>query len=105
MEFLSKEFVMDYVNSKDYPLTELGAFTYTRTYSRWLDQYGRREEWHETVKRAVEYSMGLAYQHKLDNNIEANLPEMYEEAQALFKNIYDTKQFVSGKVLPLSLSR
>lgn len=103
MEFLSKKFVMDYVNNNEYPLSELGAFTYTRTYSRWLPSVGRREYWHETVKRAVEYSMSLAYQHKLDNNIEIDLMDMIKEAQELFKNIYNAKQFVSGKVLPLLL--
>lgn len=99
MEFLSPKFVMDYVNNNEYPLNPLGAFTYTRTYSRWLDSVGRREYWHETVKRAIEYSMSLGYQHMLDNGIKPNLKEMVKEAEEFFVNMYNTKQFLSGRSL------
>ena len=99
MEFLSQKFVMDCVNNHEYPLSELGAFTYTRTYSRWHDHLGRREYWHETVKRAIEYSMSLAYQHQLDNGIKPNLKEMVEEAQEFFINMYNGRQFTSGRTL------
>lgn len=99
MEFLNTKWVMDYVNEHEYPLDELGAFTYTRTYSRWLNNLGRREYWHETVKRAIEYNMSLAYQHMLDSGISPDLKSMVEEAKGLFKNIYKAKQMPSGRTL------
>lgn len=33
----------------------LSQFVYTRTYSRWLEEQGRRETWQETVDRYVEF--------------------------------------------------
>lgn len=99
MEFLSTEFVMDYVEKNPKPLTELGEFVYYRTYSRWLDDKGRREYWHETVKRAIEYNMALAYKHMVDLDMQIDIQSMKEEAKELFKSIYNTNQFPSGRTL------
>lgn len=99
MEFLSTKFVEDYVKSNPKPLTELGEFVYYRTYSRWLPNKGRREYWHETVKRAIEYNMALAYKHLLNIGHQVDLKSMRDEARELFKNIYKTKQFPSGRTL------
>lgn len=99
MEFLSREFVMDHVNNNPMPLTELGGFVYSRTYSRWLEDQGRREFWHETVKRALEYNFALEYSHMKDIGFEPNVKRMKEEAKELFENIYNTKQFPSGRTL------
>lgn len=97
MEFISKKFVDIYVKENPKPLTELGEFVYSRTYSRWLENRGRRERWHETVKRAIEYNMALEYSHLSKLGIEPDVKRMRKEAQELFKNIYHTKQFPSGK--------
>lgn len=99
MEFLSTKFVEDYVKNNGKPLTELGEFVYYRTYSRWLQSKGRREYWHETVKRAIEYNMSLEYKHLKDIGFKINLKAMKNEAKELFKNIYHTKQFPSGRTL------
>ena len=99
IEFLPVSFVMDYVDSHDYPLNELGAFTYTRTYSRWLSGQMRREYWHETVKRAIEYNMSLEYSHLVNIGIKPDMKRMREEAKELFLNIYNAKQFPSGRTL------
>lgn len=99
MEFLSTKFVEDYVKDNPQSLTELGQFVYTRTYSRWLDSKGRREYWHETVKRAIEYNMALEYKRLRDIGFKINLKEIRDEAKELFKNIYETKQFPSGRTL------
>ena len=50
---LSEDFISQYKHSIA-PMGELGAFVFYRTYSRFLNNEGRREYWHETVKRAVE---------------------------------------------------
>lgn len=99
MEFLSTKFVMDYVEENPKPMNELGEFVYSRTYSRWLEEKGRREYWHETVKRAIEYNMSLEYKHAKDSNLKPDLKRMRDEARELFKNIYQTKQFPSGRTL------
>ncbi len=54
----SKKAIPDYVHdlareSKKYFRNPLGEFIYYRSYSRWLDQEGRRETWIETVERYV----------------------------------------------------
>ncbi|MGE5614497.1 MAG: ribonucleoside-triphosphate reductase, adenosylcobalamin-dependent [Bacillota bacterium] len=65
----------------------LGEFVYYRTYSRWLDDSKRREYWWETVRRAVEYNCRLV------DGVTA------EEAEKLYDNIYNLRQFLSGRTL------
>ena len=82
---LTKEFLSKYKHSPN-PMSQLGAFVYTRTYSRFLPNLGRREMWWETVRRAVEYNCSLA-------------PTSREEAEKLYDNIYNLRQFLSGRTL------
>ena len=82
---LTREFLSPYKHMPN-PMEQLGAFVYTRTYSRYLPQQGRREFWWETVRRAVEYNTSLA-------------PTSREEAEKLFDNIYHLRQFLSGRTL------
>lgn len=82
---LSDEFISQYKHKKP-PFTPLGEFVYYRTYSRWLEELGRREYWWETVKRVVEYNCSL-------------LPTSKEEAQRLYDNMFNLKQFPSGRSL------
>ena len=56
---LSREFLSPYKHAPN-PMEQLGAFVYTRTYSRFLPRLDRREFWWETVRRAVEYNCSLA---------------------------------------------
>ena len=82
---LTREFLSPYKHAPN-PMEQLGAFVYTRTYSRYLPQQGRREFWWETVRRAVEYNASLA-------------PTSREEAEKLYDNIYHLRQFLSGRTL------
>lgn len=82
---LSKAFLSKYKHSGN-PMSQLGSFIYSRTYSRYLPRQGRREQWWETVRRAVEYNCSLA-------------PATVEEAEKLYDNIYHLKQFLSGRTL------
>lgn len=90
---------MNEVGKTPKPLTELGEFVYTRTYSRWLERYGRREKWHETVKRVVEYSIALEYKHRRDNGLFIDLKSLREEAKLMFDNIYNARQMTSGRTM------
>lgn len=66
------------------PMSQLGSFVYYRTYSRWVPEEMRREYWWETVRRAVEYNCSL-------------VPTAREEAERLYKNVFELKQFLSGR--------
>ena len=80
---LSRDFLSTYKHTPN-PMEQLGAFVYSRTYSRYIPRYGRREFWWETVRRAVEYDCSLA-------------PTTREEAETLYDNIYHLRQFLSGR--------
>lgn len=82
---ISEEFVSKFKHRPS-PMSQLGNFVYYRTYSRWLPDEMRREYWWETVRRAVEYNCSL-------------IPTSKEEAERLYRNIYDLKQFMSGRTL------
>ncbi|MGG1659548.1 ribonucleoside-triphosphate reductase, adenosylcobalamin-dependent [Brevibacillus sp. NRS-1366] len=99
IDFITNEYVEEVVANNPNPLTELGEFVFNRTYSRWLPEAQRRELWQETGKRAVNYNVGLAYHHLREMGYKPNVEEMKNEAQKLFKNQYETKQFLSGRTL------
>lgn len=80
---LTDEFISKYKHRKT-PMNQLGSFVYYRTYSRWLEDEKRREHWWETVRRAVEYNCSL-------------IPTSKEEAERLFQNVFELKQFLSGR--------
>lgn len=83
---LSDQFLSKY---SDFPqhMSELGQFVFYRTYSRWLEEKNRRETWKETVRRAVEYNCSL-------------VPDVdQEEAEKLFDNMFNLRQFCSGRTL------
>ena len=82
---LSREFLSKYKHAPN-PMGELGSFVYLRTYSRYIPELNRREFWWETVRRAVEYNCSLA-------------PTSREEAEKLYDNIYNLRQFLSGRTL------
>ncbi|MGB3365923.1 MAG: ribonucleoside-triphosphate reductase, adenosylcobalamin-dependent [Acidaminobacteraceae bacterium] len=80
---LTDAFISKYKHM-DSPMNQLGNFVYYRTYSRWLPEEKRREYWWETVRRAVEYNCSLVSTSK-------------EEAESLFDNIFNLRQFLSGR--------
>lgn len=82
---LSEEFLSVY---PDFPkhMGELSKFVYYRTYSRWLPELNRRETWKETCARAVKYNAGLAKTSE-------------REAEQLFDNMFNLRQFISGRSL------
>ena len=84
-KLLSQEFLEQF---PDFPphMDNLAKLVYYRTYSRWLPDEGRRETWKETCARAVEYNCSLA-------------PTSLYEAQSLFSNMFNLKQFISGRSL------
>lgn len=82
-KLLSKSFLSRYKH-KNPPMTQLGDLVYYRTYSRYLPDEKRREYWWETVARAVDYNCSLT-------------PTTREEAEQLFDNVFNLRQFLSGR--------
>lgn len=95
---LADEFLDKYKTAKN-PLSHIGEFVYLRTYSRYLEDKKRRENWFETVLRTVEYNIGLGVAYKKKNNIEIDLEEERLEAEKLFDNLFHLRTFTSGRTL------
>lgn len=85
-KLLSKDFLSKYKHSEN-PMSELGSFVYYRTYSRYLPEKKRREYWWETVARAVDYNCSLQES------------TTREEAEELFDNMFNLRQFLAGRTL------
>jgi len=85
-KLLDDEFISKYKHLPN-PMSPLGEFVYYRTYSRWLPNEKRREFWWETCRRAIEFNCGL---------VEGTTKE---EAQQLFDNMFNLRQFLSGRTL------
>jgi ribonucleoside-triphosphate reductase (thioredoxin) len=96
--FLGDDFLAKY---PDFPLhmSPLGQFVYYRTYSRFIPELGRRETWKETCRRSVDYNIKLSYQHLKKIGLYADIRKLEEEAEGLFDNMFNLRQFLSGRTL------
>jgi ribonucleoside-diphosphate reductase alpha chain/ribonucleoside-triphosphate reductase len=90
-KLLDDEFISKYKHLPN-PMSPLGEFVYYRTYSRWLPEEKRREYWWETCRRAVEFNCQC-----IDN-----VPK--EEAYQLYDNMYNLRQFLSGRTMWVGLT-
>jgi ribonucleoside-triphosphate reductase (thioredoxin) len=96
MQLLTDEFLAQYPDAPEH-MTELGAFVYYRTYSRWLPEKKRRETWKETVARSVDYNASLGVQQQEKNKYDIPMDKVKIEAETLFDNIFNLRQFLSGR--------
>ena len=78
-------------------LNELQNYTFVSKYARWLEDKNRRETWKEAIIRAVNYNMNIAINQSYKNNINPPLKLLQEEAEILFDNIFNLRQFLSGR--------
>ncbi|MDF2820238.1 MAG: ribonucleoside-triphosphate reductase, adenosylcobalamin-dependent [Clostridiales bacterium] len=95
---LADDFLNKYINTKS-PLSHIGEFVYLRTYSRYLENKKRRENWFETVLRTTIYNTQLGIEYKRRVNIPINLEDEVKEAEALFDNLFHLRTFTSGRTL------
>lgn len=97
-QLLTNSFIEKY---QEFPeqMNPLGQFVYYRTYSRYVPEKGRRETWKETCRRAVEYNVSLAVKHYDNIGYNAPIKELRKEAQELFDNMFNLRQFLSGRTL------
>lgn len=85
-KLLSKKFLSKYKHLPS-PMGQLGSFVYYRTYSRYLTDKKRREYWWETCARAVDYNCSLQPSTTV------------AEAEELFDNMFNLRQFLAGRTL------
>jgi len=78
-------------DSKNYFRNSLGEFVYYRTYSRWIDEEGRRETWIETVDRYISF---------MKENLGAKLKE--SEYKEVREYILEQKAMPSMRLLQFS---
>ena len=98
MVLLTQEFLNNYPSHPEH-MSPLGLFTFYRTYSRFLPEEKRRETWKETVARAIEYNVGLQIAHEKQIGQPSNYRWLQKEAEKLFHNVFNLKQFPSGRTL------
>lgn len=91
-KYLSREFLAQYTNQQSPFTTDFGLLVFLRTYSRYLEEFQRRERWWEVVMRVVEYSMSL---YKGPASHEA----LKAEAEELYDNIFNLRLFSAGRTL------
>jgi hypothetical protein len=99
-KFVSKEFIEE-LRNLPVPNNAISEFTFYRTYSRYIEELGRRETWLEAVVRAGEYSVELAIKQlkKAGKWSDDLMPIFVKEAEDLIRNMYQLKVFVSGRTL------
>lgn len=94
--FLTQEF-LDKYKHKQPPLTAVGMFTFIRTYSRFIPELGRRETYLEAVARSVDANVSMIYKVKPELT-DKEFKQYQKEAEKLFDNIFNTRQFLSGRL-------
>ena len=98
-KILSEEFLKKYREINKSLLSNIGEFVYLRTYSRYLDDKKRRENWFETVLRTTEYSIELGINFKKKHGLFINMKDEIKEAEFLFDNLFNLRTFTSGRTL------
>ena len=95
---LTDEFIANY---PEFPahMNALGTFVVYRTYARWIEGKGRRETWKEICLRAVEYNVQLGVKHLKKIGYPVDYDWYREEAELLFDNMFNLRQFLSGRTL------
>lgn len=88
MKILSDEFVNSYsTKTPPWGFNGLGEIVYRRTYSRDIEELGRKEFWHETIARCINGAQAIG----------ANYTK--EEAERLFDYIFNLKGIFAGRSL------
>ncbi|SFS69912.1 ribonucleoside-triphosphate reductase, adenosylcobalamin-dependent [Marininema halotolerans] len=98
MQLLTDSFIKKYPEAPTH-MNELSSFVYYRTYSRYLPKMKRHENWKETVRRAVEYNVGLSAKHLKKIGFSVEMESLRKEAEELFDSMFHLRQFLSGRTM------
>ena len=96
MKLLTDEFLAKYPNQPNH-MNQLASFVFYRTYSRFNKDTNKRETFKESIARAVEYNMQIAIKEWEDKKITPPIDKIRIEAETLFDNIFNLRQFLSGR--------
>lgn len=96
MRLLTDEFLAKY-NDQPNHMSPLSSFVFYRTYSRFNKEEKRRETFKEAIARAVEYNVGISVKEWESKNIEIPFEKVRIEAETLFDNVFNLRQFLSGR--------
>ena len=96
MKLLTDEFLSGYGDAPEH-MNQMAQFTFYRTYSRWMPKLNRRETFKEAISRAVEYNVGISIKQYKENKFEVPYEQIRFEAEKLFDNIWNLRQFLSGR--------
>lgn len=77
----------------------LGEFTYLRTYSRYIENEGRNEQWWETVQRVVEGTFSIQKNHITSLRLPWNNQKAQKSAQKMYSKIFNFKFLPPGRGL------
>lgn len=97
-KFLSDEFLAKYPDFPD-NMNALSQIVFIRTYSRYIPSLKRRETYKEVCLRVVNYSFNLLVDHMRKINYKFDFEKNVKEAELFFHNIFNLKQFCSGRTL------
>jgi ribonucleoside-triphosphate reductase len=101
VKFVSNDFIKE-MRDLPNPQNPISEFTFYRTYSRYINQLGRRETWLEAAVRSAEYSVSLGVEQLKRSGSwieELHAPIFAQEAEDLIKTQYNLQVFVSGRTL------
>lgn len=94
--FLTEEFLNRYKDITP-PLTDIGLFTFLRTYSRYLPELRRRENYLEACARTVDANISFIYKIKKELTTD-EFRNYQKEAELLFDNMFYGRQYLSGRL-------
>jgi len=96
--YLSDKFLEQY-KGKQPDWGELGRVTYLRTYSRYLPEENRKEEFWETLKRVVEGSFNLQKRHCAILHIPWDNAKAQRRARGMYDKMWNFRFLPSGRAL------
>lgn len=95
---IDAEFMKEFIG-KQPNWSIISYITYKRTYSRWIKEENRTEEYWETIERVVEGCFKNHKKHCLKFNINWNEQEAQELAQKMFLKMWNFKFIPAGRGL------
>ena len=78
---------MKKIKENKVPFGAIGEFVYLRTYSRYLEDKKRRENWGETCERVSNYNVSLEKEFRLKNNLPIDEEKLVKETEKIFRQI------------------
>jgi hypothetical protein len=77
----------------------LGYITYKRTYARIIEEYGRKEDFWETIRRVVEGCYSIQKEHCIKLSLPWSDEKAQRSAQRMFEKIWEFKFLPPGRGL------